>query len=952
MQAETQNFELRTLNFELWYSPRSVHRRLPVLALALMLAATVDAAAQTLDSFNVGFPAVNPGSTISAVAVQPDHKILIGGTFTQLGVGCGSQSCPMGRQKIARLHPDGSLDLSFNPGADNMVMAIAVQPDGKILVGGAFTLIGGGGSGSTARPGIARLNADGSVDTAFIGGATGWVRAIYVQPDGKVIVGGLFSALGAGPGAVARSNIGRFNQDGTVDLLFNPGANGDIGQVVAQPDGRLLVGGRFSMIGGGGTGTVARVGLARLQPNGMPDAFDANMAGAFFNVMSIAIQPDGRIIVGGQFETFGGVTRYGLARLTASGALDLSLDADLGHPSFPEDSAVLSLALQTDGRIVFGGQFNSMNGLERLSLARRQADGSADPVFATSALGTSVGNPANVTALALDTEGHLIAGGNFNSINFGAVRNLLARFTNTQAATQELTVSGDGSTVLWMREGTSPEVDRVTFESTLDGQTWALLGEGIRIPDGWLLGDLTIPAAAVVRARGFVGGSIYESVHLPPTVNRITNGSFDSGLSSWFAFATPDLSHITVAINNGVLEFSRAPAPPGGNQAVVVQQTNIPVPAFTRLQAQFDLGNSDSVRKRMTVLVHDAAFGDLTMCSFWLQPNAPLRTYQFVLQTTQYWKNATISFYAATPGTGGSYRVDNVSLRPAPGGVAGEETLCIDPTAPVPVAQGDGPSLLINGDFASGSITPGWGLFGQITGAVTAGVFEFVRPPGTPAGVILQPTGVPLDLGDAITATFQLGNNSPIRKRVTVIVHDRNFSDLAACAIWLGAGQPLTDYTLRAFASKDWTDATLSVYSATIGPEAYIRLDNATLRRTPSATVLGTECLNNGPPFEAPPAGTGRVTRAPRVPLAAQGSVRAGRLDRAQPIEVPFGWLALMSLQLPQSAAGEHVLVQVSHDGMTWKTIRVVAPGEGEFVAVDLTAYSGQTILLRLVRRQ
>ena len=927
-------------------------RRLPILALALSLAAAVDAAAQTLDPFNVGFPAVNPGSTVSAVAVQPDHKILIGGTFTQLGVGCGSQSCPMGRQKIARLHPDGSLDLGFNPGADNMVMAIAVQPDGKILVGGAFTLIGGGGSGSTARSGIARLNADGSVDTAFIGGATGWVRAIYVQPDGKVIVGGLFSALGAGPGAVARSNIGRFNQDGTVDLLFNPGANADVGQVVAQPDGRLIVGGRFSMIGGGGTGTVARVGLARLQPNGMPDAFNANVAGAFSNVMSIAIQPDGRIIVGGQFETFGGVTRYGLARLTASGALDLSLDADLGHPSFPEVSAVLSLARQTDGRIVFGGQFNFVNGLERLSLARRQADGSSDTVFATSALGTSVGNPANVTALALDTEGHLIAGGNFNSINFGAVRDLLARFTNTQAAMQELTVSGDGSTVLWMREGTSPEVDRVTFEFTLDGQTWTLLGHATRIPDGWVLGDLTIPTTAVVRARGFVGGSIYENVYLPATVNRITNGTFDNGLSNWFAFAAPDSAHITVAINNGVLEFSRAPQPPGGNQAVVVQQTGIPVPAYTRLQAQFDLGNSDSGRKRITVLLHDAAFGDLAMCTFWLQPFAPLRTYQFVMQNTQYWKNATISFYAATAGgAGGSYRIDNVSLRPAPGGVAGEETVCIDPTAPVPVSEADGPSLLINGDFASGTVAPGWGLFGQITGSVTAGVFEFVRPLGTPAGAILQPTGIPLDQGDAITATFQLGNSSAIRKRVTVIVHDRNFSDLAACTIWIGAGQPMTDYTLRTFTTRAWTDTTFSIYSATIGPESYTRLDNATVRRTPSATVLGTECLNNGPPFEAPPARFARVGPGTRGQVTVTTPSTPAALDTAQPIEVPFGRLARMILRLPPLARDDNALVQVSHDALTWTTIQVVSPEDGEFVVVDLTAYSGQTILVRVVPR-
>jgi len=123
-------------------------------------------------------------------------------------------------------------------------------------------------------------------------------------------------------------------------------------------------------------------------------------------------------------------------------------------------------------------------------------------------------------------------------------------------------------------------------------------------------------------------------------------------------------------------------------------------------------------------------------------------------------------------------------------------------------------------------------------------VLEFIKPTALQtAGVVLQLTGQALPRHQILTATFDLGNSSPVRKRVTVILHDSDFSDLSACTFWLAPNQPLSTYTYRKATTRAWTNATLSVYPATVGAEQWIRLDNATLRTTPGTVIGGTECV-------------------------------------------------------------------------------------------------------------
>ncbi len=231
-------------------------------------------------------------NAVHDVVVQPDGKILIGGDFTTLSPNGGAA---VARNRIARLNPDGTLDSAFNPNADSQVFSIALQADGKILVGGGFQVPIGG----QTRNGFARLNSDGTADIGFNPNVNGLVRAIALQADGKILVGGSFSTIAPNGGPpVLRSRIARLNADGTVDPAFDPNANGNVSAITLQADGKILVGGAFN--GANSIGGQTRNRIARLEATtGTADSFDPNANNI---VQSLAVQADGKILVGRHFQ--------------------------------------------------------------------------------------------------------------------------------------------------------------------------------------------------------------------------------------------------------------------------------------------------------------------------------------------------------------------------------------------------------------------------------------------------------------------------------------------------------------------------------------------------------------------------------------------------------------------------------------------------------------------------
>jgi hypothetical protein len=393
------------------------------------------------------------------------------------------------------------------------------------------------------------------------------------------------------------------------------------------------------------------------------------------------------------------------------------------------------------------------------------------------------------------------------------------------------------------------------------------------------------------------------------------------------------------------------------------------------LEAVFDIGNSANIRQRVSVLMIDSDFTDVVVCTFWLEPAAPMRTYRMRAHTNRPWANAAIYFYAATTASfaanGGFLRLDNVSYNFNASG-SHVRTDCVDPTSPPPPGGAESASLLANGDFSAG-LAP-WTTFGTITGGVTNGVFEFIRTAGLPAGVLLQPTGAAVAANEFLTATVDLGNSSPMSKRVTLLIHSNDFSDLSACTFVLPAGLPLSTYQMKMRATRAWaagigTGATLSIYGATVGLDQWIRIDNASLRRTPGSAIQGTECLEPVevlvPPAFRTAAGVstpgfgdpglrldgGRVFR-PGVAQWTSGADGSGlrELRLSQAVDLRGATTARLAFASSLATPSGEAEVQVSLDGEDWTTVARVPPGDAwTDVDVDLSEYAGQWIHVRFV---
>lgn len=462
----------------------------------MLLTASVVGAQSAADSFNPG-----ADGQIYTAAVQPDGKLVVGGNFTMIG---GGGSGTISRKFIARLNPDGTVDTGFNPGADGSVAAIALQSDGKILVGGQFSKLGGGGA--TARQRLARLNSDGTLDTAFDPGANGSVQNLIVQPDGNILVSGDFSLLGGGgSGANLHLRIGRLDPSGKAETGFSAGADNLVYSLALQSDGKVVAGGTFHTLSSGGT-TRARSYIGRFNADGTVDtAFDP---GANNFVIALAVQRDGKIWVGGSFDTIGGggtggLTHPKIARLSQDGSVDPTMSA---HP----DEAVTCLALQTNGKMLLGGFFFVINQPPfRNTIARLNTDATVDADF-------DPGSDVFMNMLVPQADGKIVVGGSMHHLGGGGTgvspREFIGRVTNTEPALQELIIQ-DPSTIFWHRIGALSEVDRAIFELSFDGINYLLLDQPTRATDGWLLTNQSLPQQRhlYVRARGFYSTSGYAA---------------------------------------------------------------------------------------------------------------------------------------------------------------------------------------------------------------------------------------------------------------------------------------------------------------------------------------------------------------------------------------------------------------------------------------------------------
>ncbi|MDA3894000.1 MAG: T9SS type A sorting domain-containing protein [Salinivirgaceae bacterium] len=354
---------------------------------------------------------------VFTIAIQSDGKIIIGGYFTTFN---GTTI-----NHIARLNADGTLDATFNPGfgANECVRTTAIQSDGKIIIGGDFTSYNG-----TTINHIARLNADGTLDPTFNPGtgANNEVNSIAILSDGKIIIGGKFYSYNG----TTKGKIARLNTDGTLDANFNQGsgANNDVNSIAIQNDGKIIIGGDFTSYNG-----TAINRIARLNMDGTLDATFNVGFGANNDVYSIAVQSDEKIIIGGYFTSYNGTTRNPIARLNADGTLDATFDTGTGA-----DKLVESIAIQSDGKIIIGGNFDSFNGTVTICLARLNADGTLDATF-----NPQTGANYSINTTAIQSDGGIIIGGAFTSYN-GIVINRIARL-NADGTLDATFITGTGA---------------------------------------------------------------------------------------------------------------------------------------------------------------------------------------------------------------------------------------------------------------------------------------------------------------------------------------------------------------------------------------------------------------------------------------------------------------------------------------------------------------------------
>lgn len=339
---------------------------------------------------------------VFGLVAEPDGGVIAAGSFSIVN---GTN-----QNNIARLTSTGSFDASFNPadGPNSGVRALVRQTDGKLVIGGYFTMVAG-----VERNGIARLNTNGTVDTNFhpaLEPSHSVVTTIALQSDGRILLAGSFSNVNG----TARSGLARLNGDGTLDSSFNAmtAASSGIEAMALDSSGRILVGGYFEAIDG-----IARNGVARLNTNGSLDnSFVPGIAPAPA-VEALALQTDGKVLVGGYGVTFGGLLRR-IARLNDDGSVDPGFNPGSGFTgtAYASSSSVRALAVQTDGKILVGGDFAYADGIQADRLARLHTNGSVDVGFDPGSFG-GPSSSACVCALDSKTDGRLLVGGNFQTIN-------------------------------------------------------------------------------------------------------------------------------------------------------------------------------------------------------------------------------------------------------------------------------------------------------------------------------------------------------------------------------------------------------------------------------------------------------------------------------------------------------------------------------------------------------
>ncbi|HYC36629.1 MAG TPA: hypothetical protein VEC19_09425, partial [Usitatibacter sp.] len=300
-----------------------------------------------------------------------------------------------------------SLAQVFNSG---MVLASVTQPDGKVIIGGSFSHVG-----AVMRPFLARLNPDGSLDEAWNPAPNANVRALALDGNGNVFVGGDFYIIaGLNRTHVAKVSLATGAAVAMWSANVEPAglSSTSVHSLLADGAGSLFIGGTFSTVGG-----VSRNNLAKVSTEGTGPVDPTWNPNASSGVYALALFSSGFLFAGGDFTTIGGQARRSLALLGAfsTGAAEAAWNPDVW-------GTVRSLAVDSGGVLYVGGDFFQVAGQARRNLARFAPSGVLDPAWAPDPTG-------EVYAVAVDADRNSYVGGFFSQLS-GVTRHGIAKFSS------------------------------------------------------------------------------------------------------------------------------------------------------------------------------------------------------------------------------------------------------------------------------------------------------------------------------------------------------------------------------------------------------------------------------------------------------------------------------------------------------------------------------------------
>lgn len=371
------------------------------------------------ETFNTG---LGFNSSVRKMILNSSQEIILTGGYSSFNASLAN--------KIMKILPSGSVEPSFAPGIYDNVFDLALTSDQKVIAIGNFYYWS---TVANSQESIVRINPDGTRDTSFtIGSSFNPVQTattLAIQSDGKIVIGGNFNSYSGN----SSPKIVRLNSNGTYDNTFitGTGFNGAVNDVAVLSDGSIVVVGDFTSY----NGTTGVNRIAKLSASGvLESAFKINVGSGFVSSVRVVKEiPGVGIMVGGAFGSFNGSTANGIVCLTLNGNLCSGISLGIGATNGPQPGEVKDIALLNSSTLLLAGAFTEFNSLSAKNLVALNLDGSRSNQFVN-----FKGLDLDVNGILIQADGKVIIGGEFTLYDPIKV-NGVAKFSSDKTLDEDFT---------------------------------------------------------------------------------------------------------------------------------------------------------------------------------------------------------------------------------------------------------------------------------------------------------------------------------------------------------------------------------------------------------------------------------------------------------------------------------------------------------------------------------